>query len=47
MLRVFKYLFWLAVLGALGLAGYAMIADLPPPTQDVVVELPSPLEKSE
>ena len=47
MFRAFKYLFWLAVIYVLGLAGYAMIADLPPPTRDVVVDLPSPLDKTE
>ena len=47
MFRAFKFLFWLAVVCALGLAGYAMIADLPPPTRDVVVDLPSPLDKTE
>ena len=40
--RALKYLFRLAVLAALGLAGYAMLADLPPPTREVVVDLPVP-----
>lgn len=40
--RLIKYLFWIAVLGALGLAAYAMLAELPPPTEKVVIELPSP-----
>ncbi|MEL6997765.1 MAG: hypothetical protein ACFB03_11740 [Paracoccaceae bacterium] len=40
--RALKYLFRIAVLGALALAAYAMLADLPPPTRDVVVELPAP-----
>ena len=47
MFRAFKFLFWLAVVCALGLAGYSMIADLPPPTKDVVIDLPSPLESAE
>ncbi|MEO1491064.1 MAG: hypothetical protein AAFV19_02790 [Pseudomonadota bacterium] len=40
--RALKYIFRLVVLAALGLVGYAMVADLPPPTREVVVELPSP-----
>ncbi|MEM7189763.1 MAG: hypothetical protein AAF439_09140 [Pseudomonadota bacterium] len=40
--RALKYLFRLAVLAGLGLVGYAMLADLPPPTKEVVVELPMP-----
>jgi hypothetical protein len=40
--RALKYLFRIAVLALLGLVGYAMLADLPPPTRDVVVELPLP-----
>lgn len=47
MFRALKYLFWLAVLGALGLAGYAILADLPPPTRDVVVDVAPPLDKPE
>ena len=42
MVRALKYLFYIAVLGTLGLAAYAMLADLPPPTKDVVVDLQSP-----
>ena len=37
--RALKYIFYIAVLGALGLAAYAMLADLPPPTRDVVVDI--------
>ncbi|MEM9059703.1 MAG: hypothetical protein AAGD13_04505 [Pseudomonadota bacterium] len=40
--RALKYLFRIAVLGTLALAAYAMLADLPPPTRDVVVDLPAP-----
>jgi hypothetical protein len=40
--RALKYIFRLVVLAALGLVGYAMVADLPPPTREVVVELPPP-----
>ena len=40
--RALVYLFRIAVLAILGLVGYALVADLPPPTQDVVVELPAP-----
>ncbi len=40
--RALKYLFRIAILALLGLVGYAMLADLPPPTRDVVVELPLP-----
>lgn len=38
--RALVYLFRIAVLAVLGVVGYALLADLPPPTQDVVVELP-------
>lgn len=40
--RALKYLFRIAVLAVLGLLGYAFLADLPPPTKDVVIELPAP-----
>lgn len=40
--RALIYLFRIAVLALLGLIGYAMLADLPPPTREVVVELPAP-----
>lgn len=40
--RALKYIFRIAVLGALGLAAYAMLADLPPPTRDVVVDIKPP-----
>ncbi len=40
--RMLKYLFRIAVLAVLGLSGYAMLAELPPPTEEVTVQLPSP-----
>lgn len=40
--RALKILFRIAVLALLGLVGYAMLADLPPPTREVVIELPVP-----
>jgi hypothetical protein len=40
--RALKYLFRLAVLAVLGIAAYALLADLPPPTRNVEVELPVP-----
>jgi hypothetical protein len=40
--RALKYLFLIAVLAALGLVAYAMLADLPAPKRAVEVELPMP-----
>ncbi|MEM7746420.1 MAG: hypothetical protein AAF409_22225 [Pseudomonadota bacterium] len=40
--RAIKYLFYLGVLGFLGLAAYAMFDDLAPPTEEVTIELPLP-----
>jgi len=40
--RALKYFFRIVVLAAFGLVGYSMIADLPPPTRDVVINLPMP-----
>lgn len=40
--RALKYLFRLAVLAALGLAAYALLADLPPPVREVEVDLVVP-----
>lgn len=45
--RALKYIFWIAVLTTLGLAAYAMLADLPPPTKDVVIELDAPSSGTE
>lgn len=35
--RVIKYLFYLVVLAAIGVAGYAVFSDLPAPTEEIVV----------
>jgi len=40
--RALKYLLRLAVLAMLGLAAYALLADLPPPSRNVEVDLPVP-----
>ena len=40
--RALKYLLRLAVLALLGLAAYALLADLPPPSRNVEVELAVP-----
>jgi hypothetical protein len=40
--RVLKLVFYLAVLGALGLVGYAALDELEPPTRAVERELPMP-----
>ncbi|SES98072.1 hypothetical protein [Oceanicella actignis] len=37
-----KYLLYLAVLGALALAGYALVADLPAPRATVTIDAPAP-----
>ena len=42
MWRALKYLFRIAVLALLGLAAYAMLADLPPPSREIVVDLNAP-----
>lgn len=42
MRRLFKYLFRLALVLAIGFVGYAMLGDLPAPTRDTVVTLPLP-----
>ena len=39
MWRALKYLFRFAILALLGLTAYAMLADLPPPTKEIVVDL--------
>ena len=43
--RFLKLIFRVAIVAAVGLAIYAMLADLPPPTKEVVVDLPSPGER--
>jgi hypothetical protein len=42
MRRIGKYLFRLIILLAVGFVGYAMFADLPPPTHERTVSLPLP-----
>ena len=39
MWRALKYLFRIAILALLGLTAYAMLADLPPPSKEIVVDL--------
>ncbi len=38
--RLLKYLLRLILLGIVALIGYALLADLPPPVEDVEIELP-------
>ena len=40
--RALKYLFWIVVLAAIGVSGYAFFADLPPPKREIVIDLPVP-----
>lgn len=40
--RAIKYLFRLAILAVVGLIIYALVAELPPPTRQVEVDLPVP-----
>ncbi len=40
--RALKYLFRIAILAALGLVVYAIVADLPPPKRVVEQDLPMP-----
>jgi len=42
MRRVITYLFLLVVVGVLALAAYAMLAELPPPIGEVIIDLPLP-----
>ena len=42
MRTLLKYLFRLAVLMAIGFVGYAMLAELPPPSRDQSVTVPLP-----
>lgn len=39
-----KYLFWLLVLGMLGLTAFALLSDLPAPVRDVSRPIPLPGE---
>lgn len=43
--RALKYLLRLAVLALVALVVYALVADLPPPTRTVEVDLPVPAAK--
>ena len=45
--RALKLIFRLGVLAALVLVGYAMVADLPPPTREVVVDLTGPAKPAQ
>jgi len=38
-LGVFRYIFWLVLLGVLGLVGYALVSDLPAPVREVSVPI--------
>ncbi|MEE9454707.1 MAG: hypothetical protein V3V13_10045 [Paracoccaceae bacterium] len=35
MFRIIKFLFFLAIIGGIGLVGYALFFDLPPPVETV------------
>ena len=37
--RLLKYVFYLVVLGAIGVAGYAIFATLPAPQSDIVIDV--------
>lgn len=43
---LFKYLFWLVVLGTLGLSAFALLSDLPAPEHQIVRPIPMPGEGS-
>lgn len=43
--RLIKYLFYLVVLGAIGVAGFALVSDLPAPTETKVVPVTPRLEE--
>ncbi|MFK7942511.1 MAG: hypothetical protein AB8B85_06320 [Paracoccaceae bacterium] len=45
--RALVYLFRIAVLAVLGLVVYALLADLPPPTEDVVIDLQAPAGRAQ
>lgn len=40
--RLLKYLFWLALIGAAALAGFALVSDLPAPIEERTVPLDLP-----
>lgn len=42
--RLIKYLFYLAIVAAAGIAGYALVSDLPPPAREVIIDVTPPPE---
>ncbi|WP_284154935.1 hypothetical protein [Algicella marina] len=42
--RLIKYLFYLALVAAVGIAGYALVSDLPPPENEVIIDVTPPPE---
>ena len=42
--RVVKYFLYLVALGVIGLVGYALISDLQPPTEKLVVPVSPPAQ---
>ncbi|MEM9145094.1 MAG: hypothetical protein AAGC57_02775 [Pseudomonadota bacterium] len=42
MVRLFKFALLLGLAGLIGLAGYALVADLPAPVETVTVPVPLP-----
>jgi len=40
--RLLKFLFYLTILAAIGVAGYALVSDLPAPQDTVVVPITPP-----
>ncbi|MEM0921710.1 MAG: hypothetical protein AAGI13_01610 [Pseudomonadota bacterium] len=40
--RIIKFLILIGVLGVAGLAGYALLFDLPPPVREQMIDLPLP-----
>lgn len=45
--RLFKYLFYLAVLAAIAVGAFALFSDLPAPQSEVTVPVPIPDEKND
>lgn len=39
MFRLIKFLFYLAIIGGIGLVGYALFFDLPAPQSEVTVQI--------
>lgn len=40
--RIIKYLIYLLILGAAALGVYALFAELPPPIEDIIIDVPVP-----